>query len=181
MKSRGLIIQDEKRAKHYLSHIGYFRLTGYLKYYQNSETNIFYDWTTFEDVLDLYVFDRKLRVLVLDYIEKIEVSLKATINDYMSLHYWFFWYIDEKRYMISDSKSQEIFENLMKIITQKKEKSSAIFVKAFKEKYSSEVYLPSQMFFEECTLGEISTIFHLLHENHAKDYCLILWYICVRS
>jgi abortive infection bacteriophage resistance protein len=32
----------------------------------------------------LYIFDRKLRLLTLDAIEKIETSLKANINDYMT-------------------------------------------------------------------------------------------------
>ncbi len=76
----------------------------------------------------------------------------------MSIQYWFFWYVDETKYMISDPKSQEIFDKLMKIIWQKKEKSSAMFVKAFKEKYTSDQCLTGNVF-EECTLGEISHLY----------------------
>jgi abortive infection bacteriophage resistance protein len=43
LKERGLLIPDEERASKYLNHIGYFRLTGYFKYYQNPETNQFYE------------------------------------------------------------------------------------------------------------------------------------------
>lgn len=33
--------------------------------------------TRFSDVLNLYIFDRELRLLLLDAIERIEVSVKA--------------------------------------------------------------------------------------------------------
>lgn len=168
LQSRGLIINDIGRAKGYLVHIGYFRLTWCLKYFQNTDTNKFNAWVSFDDILNLYIFDRKLRLLVLDVVEKIEVSLKAIISDYMSLEYWSLWYIDKSRYNICDERSKVIFATLMKIIEQKKEKSSAMFIKAFKEKYTDE-YVPSWMFFEECTIGEISTIYTLLHDNDAKS------------
>lgn len=35
LKERGLIINDSDNAKHYLSHISYYRLAGYMKYLLN--------------------------------------------------------------------------------------------------------------------------------------------------
>ncbi len=84
LKERRLIISDDEVALNKLEHIGYFRFTRYCKFFQ-SEDNIFHPDTTFQMILDTYVFDRKLRLLTIDAIEKIEVSLKANINNYMSL------------------------------------------------------------------------------------------------
>ncbi len=49
--------------------------------------------TSFDDVLDLYVFDRSLRLLVMDALERVEVAVRAALTDHMSLTYddshWF--------------------------------------------------------------------------------------------
>ena len=94
LKERGLRIDNEERTYKYLTHIGYFRMTGYFKFFQDHITDTFQAGTTFDQVLNVYIFDRKLRLLTLDAIEKIEVSLKATISDYMSMKYGAFWYMD---------------------------------------------------------------------------------------
>lgn len=85
LQERGLIVVNTAIAIHKLEHIGYFRFTGYCKYFQN-EYNIFRTGTTFDMILDSYIFDRKLRLLTIDAIEKIEVSLKTNISNSMSLH-----------------------------------------------------------------------------------------------
>lgn len=78
LASRGLVIEDKKRALHYLSHINYYRLTGYwLSFQSDRKAHQFKAQTRFEDVLNLYIFDRELRLLLLDAIERIEVSLRA--------------------------------------------------------------------------------------------------------
>ena len=51
--------------------------------------------TAFDDVLSLYVFDRELRLLVLDALERVEVSVRSSLTDHMSLTAGGpFWYED---------------------------------------------------------------------------------------
>ena len=63
---RGLICDDRQRLEHYLSNIGYYRLSAYLLPFEqasindNSRNHKFLPGTTFEQVLNLYVFDRCL-------------------------------------------------------------------------------------------------------------------------
>lgn len=75
LRSRGLVIADEPRAKHYLRFVGYYRLAGYALPFQvnyNADgLHRFLDGVSFEDILDLYVFDRKLRLAVMDAVERI--------------------------------------------------------------------------------------------------------------
>lgn len=78
LQSRGVSIADENAAKFYLQHINYYRLGGYwLPFEDNHGTHNFCAGTTFEAVLRLYTFDRELRLLLLDAIERIEVSARA--------------------------------------------------------------------------------------------------------
>lgn len=75
---RGMQIADTARAEFYLQHINYYRLGAYwLPFEANHGTHVFRPGTRFEDVLNLYVFDRELRLLVLDAIERIEVSVRS--------------------------------------------------------------------------------------------------------
>ena len=76
--SRGLVITDKKKAIRWLRRIGYYRLTGYL--YPFRDTNgAFLEGTSMEHALNLYVFDKKLRLLILDAIERIEVAIRVEI------------------------------------------------------------------------------------------------------
>jgi abortive infection bacteriophage resistance protein len=64
-KSRGMEIVDTERAKRYLSHLNYYRLAAYwLPYEQDHPTHRFKPDTSFNTVLDHYIIDRKLRLLV---------------------------------------------------------------------------------------------------------------------
>lgn len=83
LKSRGLVIDDSNHALHALKNIGYYRLGGYLYPFRQSQNNkklsIFIKDTNFNDVLNLYSFDRTLRILGFDALEQIEMALRTDI------------------------------------------------------------------------------------------------------
>ncbi len=81
-------IADSHRASAYLERVGYYRLSGYWYSLRestktaNSQDTIhdtFRQGTTFDQVIDLYVFDKTLRILLLDAIERIEVALRTSV------------------------------------------------------------------------------------------------------
>lgn len=75
---RGLHCGNRANALHYLGHLNYYRLGAYwLPFEVDHASHAFRPGTHFEHVLNLYVFDRELRLLVLDAIERIEVSIRA--------------------------------------------------------------------------------------------------------
>lgn len=168
LRKRGLIIDDEENATKYLQHIGYFRLSWYFKFFQDRKTDLFEEWTTFEQVIDLYIFDRKLRLLTLDAIEKIEVSLKSIICDWMCVKYWKFWYLEDENFSLETDINKQIHEKLQIKLNAKITKSSAPYVRAYTEKYTDEKYLPSRMLFEELTLWELSNIYEILNRKDAQ-------------
>ena len=71
-------ISDLTHAEFYLQHLNYYRLGAYwLPFESDHTTHVFRFGTKFEEVLSLYVFDRELRLLVLDAIERVEVSIRS--------------------------------------------------------------------------------------------------------
>lgn len=79
---RGLIIDDREAATDFLQQIGYYRLSGYLYPFRESETvagsngknqrsllSTYTPGTTLDQVIGLVDFDRRLRLLVLEAVE----------------------------------------------------------------------------------------------------------------
>ncbi|HAD05506.1 MAG TPA: DNA-binding protein [Desulfuromonas sp.] len=73
-----MLIDNIAEAEFYLRHLNYYRLGAYwLPFEADHATHQFKVGTSFDDVLNLYIFDRELRLLVLDAIERIEVSARS--------------------------------------------------------------------------------------------------------
>lgn len=86
LQSRGMRVPDRERAERKLAQIGYYRLSGfsYPCRMQSRDTTIvrldtFQPNTDFDRVIELYLFDKKLRFLILDAVERIEVHLRSVI------------------------------------------------------------------------------------------------------
>ena len=100
LSSRGLIIEDEERALACLARIGYYRLSGYwFAFRERSEPACLYpkqgkrpektqkialdsfkSGASFQNAVDLYVFDKQLRLLAMDALERIEVAIRVDIS-----------------------------------------------------------------------------------------------------
>ncbi len=92
---RGLTVPDRPRALHYLRNINYYRLGAYwLPFEADHATHQFQAGTSFEDVLNLYVFDREFRLLLLDVIERLEVSVRTQWAYHMAHQYGPHCYLD---------------------------------------------------------------------------------------
>ena len=83
LSERGLIIEND--TVHYLQHLNYYRLSGYwIPFQEDNKTHRFKPNVRFSDVLNLYRFDRELRLLLLDAIERIEVSIRTQWAHYFA-------------------------------------------------------------------------------------------------
>ncbi len=104
LAERGLRIPDADKVARYLRHIGYYRLSPYMiPFRQDRPDHALREGTAFDDVLDLYVFDRALRLLVMDAIERVEVAVRAAVTDHMSTTYDDpHWYVDASHFRRRD-------------------------------------------------------------------------------
>lgn len=84
LEDRGLKFQNQKRALSYLERIGYYRLSGYWYPFKQKDVSgkcldEFILDSYFEEALDLYVFDKRLRLLALDALERIEIAIRVDV------------------------------------------------------------------------------------------------------
>jgi abortive infection bacteriophage resistance protein len=93
LRSRGMGITDDVRATAALERIGYYRLSGYwypLRASTSSQPREILDkfqlGAEFGQVINLYVFDKKLRFLTLDALERVEVALRTDIALLLGRH-----------------------------------------------------------------------------------------------
>ena len=107
LKTRGMEITDEEKAQHYLSHIGYYRLSAYMYPLLSipKEQHLFKQGVTFGKVMMLYRFDKKLRLLLFNEIEKIEVAVRCAIvnlgTEMTGNPFWLtdsFYFLDSSRF-----------------------------------------------------------------------------------
>jgi abortive infection bacteriophage resistance protein len=78
LEARGLLVNGRDAALKTLRSVGYYRLLIYMRALQSQPSKAFAPGTSFENIVALYNFDRELRLLCLDAIERIEVALRAS-------------------------------------------------------------------------------------------------------
>lgn len=80
-KIEGYAHTGDHKVENYLMNIGYYRLSAYIyPFYKSPKSNlVLKEETTFEQVLTLYCFDKKLRILLFNEIEKIEVAIRSVL------------------------------------------------------------------------------------------------------
>ena len=95
LESRGLLVEENVAALDYLERIGYYRLAGYWYPFRKLKVNPvghslrendFIQDSRFEDGVRLYVFDKKLRMLALDSLERIELAVRVDVSYLLGQH-----------------------------------------------------------------------------------------------
>ncbi|MEW6022088.1 MAG: Abi family protein [Pseudomonadota bacterium] len=181
--ARGMQVTDRARALDHLERIGYYRLSGYWYAFRERSGVLvlldqgkkpgkikvesvvldqFKQGTTFQNAVDLYVFDKQLRLLVMDALERIEVALRVDLSHTLGkldrfaylkpeyLHEDFCITLDKKRGL---SRHHEWIGKHAQLINRSKEE----FVRHNRDKYG----LPLAIWVacEVWDFGAMSTLF----------------------
>jgi len=164
MINRGLIIPDRSEVEKYLHTIGYYRLSAYALPFQIAISNhTFKPNVCFDDIRKLYIFDRELRLLVLDAIERAEVAFRSQFNNHMALTYGAHWYLNTTHFLNTYNHS-----GLLSLINYEMGKSSETFLQAYLTKYTSPSLPPSWMVTELLTFGQLSKVYDNLARGSDK-------------
>jgi abortive infection bacteriophage resistance protein len=164
LKQRGLIIDDAARAVKYIGVVGYFRLTGYMFHLQSDDgRHTFIEGSKFEDIIRLYQFDKRLRLIISEYLERIEIYLRAKLTDKYSVQHGFYWFND-----INHFEDREIFDAIKREIQIAYDQPRELFLKRFKTKYTSEILPPSNMALEVLSLGKLARLYKALKNVDGK-------------
>lgn len=164
LKQRNLLIGNYGQALEQLRIISYFRLANYLRpMEQDKVTHTFKPNSHFENAIDLYYFDKKLRALIFTTIQSFEVALRSKLIHHCSLKYGAFWVID--RGLFSDKK---IFSDCTIRIQQEVYRSKEDFIQEHFNKYDNPIVPPAWKTLEVVSFGTLSRILCNLSDNPLK-------------
>lgn len=169
--SRGLIVTDRKRAERHLANISYYRLSAYMLPYKKKEDGIiidaFKEGTTWDDIYDLYVFDRKLRLLVFDAIERLEVAIRTQIIYQLSHKYGSHWqdnahiFNPPREVTLRDGRTItiDVYREIQSHIKEQLHSNRAeVFIQHYHNKYDTPENPPSWMSVEIMYFNHLSKI-----------------------
>lgn len=173
LESRGLDIPDKARAKMYLQQINYYRLSAYFLPFQSRQDR-FDVGTTFEHIIKTYTFDRELRLLVFDAIERIEIAIRTQFIYQLAQKYNDSHWQDDPTIFKPALKGRfgkiiDPYSDFQDIIDKaKKAKKPEVFIKHYTDEYDTPPNPPAWMCFELLTIGELSRFFKGLRNNTDK-------------
>ena len=169
--SRDLIVTDRKRAERHLANISYYRLSAYMLPYKKKENGIiidaFKEGTTWDDIYDLYVFDRKLRLLVFDAIERLEVAIRTQIIYQLSHKYGSHWqdnahiFNPPREVTLRDGRkiTIDVYREIQSHIKEQLHSNRAeVFIQHYHNKYDTPENPPSWMSVEIMYFNHLSKI-----------------------
>jgi len=155
IERRGMAVPDRVQAEHYLRHISYYRLRAYwLPFETDAEVggdHAFRNGVSLNDAVGLYIFDRQLRLHVMDAVERIEVSLRGTWAHHLAINYGPHGYIDGNLYGRQDHYAKALASLIEEI-----DRSRDTFVDHYRAKYDDPPLPPIWMVAEVMSLGQLS-------------------------
>jgi abortive infection bacteriophage resistance protein len=161
LRERGLIINNEEYAFDILSHVNYYRLSGYTLTLRKND--VFYSDVTLESVMQLYNFDTELRVALLYLLEYIEVSFRTHLGYHHSQTYSPLGYKSKDNF--HDEKRHEKFISEIERFIKENEKNE-IFITHHNNKYEGD--FPFWVIVELTSFGCLSKAFKNLKESDKK-------------
>lgn len=165
-----ITVVDKENAKDILSRIGYFPLMeGYKHLFRNQNSNIYKTETTFDEIVNLYYFDEKLRELFLRYLLRIERHLRTLISYYFVECYG----ISQDEYLNVNNynkarKYKNVINKLVVILEKTTNTTDYNYINYYRETYGN---LPLWVTTNVLTFGSLSKMFTVLPQSIKSRIC----------
>lgn len=164
--ARGLVCADVDRAIRHMRAIGYYRLSAYWLPFEDppppgqTRSKRFGGGTTWDDIIELYSFDRKLRLLVMDGIDRVEVAVRASWTNRFTLAHGSHPHLSAELFVNGFAHARMLGKMSATV-----EKSKEVFVEHYRGKYTTPFLPALWSICETMTLGELS-----LWYSNTKDH-----------
>lgn len=180
-----MTVVDRPAALLTLSRISYYRLSGYwLPFKLRDDT--FAPGTKFEAAVALYDFDRRLRLLMLDAVERAEIALRTQITYHLAHAHGTFAQTDPTSFRPEFDHARWYSEHLAEV-----QRAKERFIEHFKTEYEGFPRVPLWMASEVMSFGALSQMFkHLrpeiqdpiaaswrVHRRVATSWCHTITYV----
>ena len=163
LRTIGLNIENEEYAEKILNDISYFRLIKAYSLELKIKNGNYRENITFEQIVELYLFNAEFRQLIFPEIEKIEVNARCRIGNYVSERYGVIGY--KKADNFQNSEYHKIF--LKDIEEELRRHAKAPFVKNFQENYEGGE-LPFYALVEVFSFGTLSKFYKNMLNSDKK-------------
>ncbi len=165
IKFKNIRIKDENNVRNILETNNYYFIMGYKFAFKNSD-GTYKNETSFEDIYSLYLFDKMLKLIILDPILEIEQKLKTIYTNNYSFRYGF--RIDDilnnNNYDISNNYLSDTLSNLDKQLNDFGNKNKAVmFYK------NNHLFVPLWVYMKILSFGMVRDMFYV-SKNNDKDY-----------
>jgi len=167
LQVKGMMVGDHQLAEHWLQHVSYYRLSIYWLPFElpkGTPGPRFHAGTQFETAASLYEFDRRLRLLIMDAIERIEVALRGSWAYELAHSGGPHAYLDASIYSDRTYFHQN-FAKLARDVGDSKE----TFIRHYRDIYDTPVMPPVWMVAEIMSLGQLSRWFSLIKKPSLRN------------
>ncbi|MDC3411860.1 Abi family protein [Aquibacillus sp. 3ASR75-11] len=161
MKLRNLEVDNSKFAEETLKRINYYRLSAYMLTLK--EDNEFIEGTTFNQLLAIYEVDRKLRHLLMEALETIEIAFRTHIT-YLIAHNGTLGY-ENKGNFLDETWHDEFLNELEKSFAIRRK--GGLFIEHHYRKYAGK--FPIWVAIEVTSFGTLSKLYKNLREEDKKE------------
>lgn len=160
LKSRNLLIENEDNAKHILSSVNYYNITGYGYTFKDNDV---YNNISFEKLYRIYLFDKRIKSIILYATEIIEHNLRAKLAYTIAHNHGALGYEDVNNFK-EIKEHQILMDKFHKAI---RKNSKLEFVKHHKENYGGK--FPVWVAVELFTLGMILNCYKNINRTTRKN------------
>jgi len=153
---RGLVVDNLDKVKYYLTNVSYYHWSIYFKHFQKDDK--FFDGINFDDILRIYIFDNKLRLLLLEVLERVEKAFKCRIAYELSL-------VTKKSHCYLDGcmfSDQDQYQKILSFISDEVKDSQEVSIKHYLKKYEEPSLPPIWSIVEILSFGQCGKIFKAL-------------------
>ena len=161
LQNRGLQVNDPQKAITILSRLNYYRFSAYALTFKYNDTYL--PDITFEFLYRHYEFDRKLKILLMEIIEPIEIAFRTHIAYLIAHKYGAEGHLNPNHF-ISSAKHHQFLKEIQSCIEKNKKD---LFVSHHMEHYNGR--FPVWVALEAVTFGVISKLFSNLLTADKKD------------
>lgn len=168
-ESRGLTISNRDKAREILLDVGYYRLGFYLFPFEKTypdlrnRTHEYIEGATFEDAVNLYYFDFDLRLILMRYLNRIEVAFRTALIYNLSIKYNStpIWFVDNS--VVGRAYARD-FER--KVYTSDFKRNPIIH--RHHQKNPNDRFAPSWKTLEFMTFGAVMKLYEQLKDREDK-------------
>ncbi|MCE7798139.1 Abi family protein [Sphingobium sufflavum] len=167
LAAQGMAIPDTAAAEYWLRHVSYYRLSAYWLPFEKPKGQPgprFVNGTSFDRVIALYEFDRRLRLLVMSAIERIEVAVRGSWAYTLAHQGGPHSYLDASLY----SERRQFHENFSRL-AREVGTSPETYIDHYRRTYDDPAMPPVWMVAEMMSFGQLSRWYSSLDDRALRN------------